>query len=319
MGILVAFLASAAPAPAANQNVTATPVNTFSPKHVAVNVSPGGAGDSVTWTNSGGTHNVRFENNSFTQPSPPSSSSWMVSRFFTTVGTFRYYCEVHGAPGGIGMSGTVAVNVGYPRPAGATPLRTPLVPAYKPCEAASANRTHGPPLAHPSCNAPVQASNWLTVGSPDANGKTTNSVGSVVLHALVGNPGTIPDEADVGAVVSVTDVRTKSNLTDYTGELQAKLGLRITDRKSGPSIAEPATGDTTLNIVVPCSATADAAVGSTCSVTTTADSIIPGAVPEGRRSIWEIGKVELYDGGADGDTSTPAGDTLFAKQGIFIP
>jgi hypothetical protein len=217
------------------------------------------------------------------------------------------------------MSGTVSVNVGYPRPAGATPLHTSLVPAYKPCEAASANRTHGPPLAHPSCNAPVQESDWLTVGSPDANGKTANSVGSAVLRVLVDNPGTIPDEADVVAVVSVTDVRTKSDLTDYTGELQAKVGLRITDKQSGPSIAEPATGDTTVSIVVPCSTTTDAAVGSTCSVTTTADSIIPGAVPPGRRSIWGIGKIELYDGGADGDTSTPAGDTLFAKQGIFIP
>ena len=38
------------------------------------------------------------------------------------------------------------------RPAGATPFRVPLVPAAKHCTAP--NRTHGPPLAFPSCNPP---------------------------------------------------------------------------------------------------------------------------------------------------------------------
>ena len=46
----------------------------------------------------------------------------------------------------------------YPRPKGATPLKTYLVVAYQPC--AASNRTHGPPLGFPSC-APRQRS-WLT-------------------------------------------------------------------------------------------------------------------------------------------------------------
>ncbi len=40
----------------------------------------------------------------------------------------------------------------YPRPKGATPSRFSLVPAYLPCT--TSNRTHGPPLAFPSCNPP---------------------------------------------------------------------------------------------------------------------------------------------------------------------
>ena len=48
---------------------------------------------------------------------------------------------------------------GYARPKGATPLRVPLVTAFRQCDAPDAvppngtpNRTHGPPLAYPSCN-----------------------------------------------------------------------------------------------------------------------------------------------------------------------
>ena len=42
------------------------------------------------------------------------------------------------------------------RPKGATPLRASMVPAFKAC--AAPNRTHGAPLAFPSCNPPVQSS-----------------------------------------------------------------------------------------------------------------------------------------------------------------
>ena len=48
------------------------------------------------------------------------------------------------------------------------PLRVPLVPAYRAC--AAPNREHGPPLAFGSCNPPVLRSDYLTVGTPDANG-----------------------------------------------------------------------------------------------------------------------------------------------------
>ena len=54
----------------------------------------------------------------------------------------------------------------HPRPAGASPMRMPLVPAYAAC--AAANRTHGPPLAFASCNPPAQTSSQAAVGTPDA-------------------------------------------------------------------------------------------------------------------------------------------------------
>ena len=74
----------------------------------------------------------------------------------------------------------------YPRPKGATPVRASLVPAYQECT--SANRVHGPPLEHASCDPPAQTSANLTVGTPDANGEAANSVGSVTYRVLAGTP-----------------------------------------------------------------------------------------------------------------------------------
>jgi hypothetical protein len=203
----------------------------------------------------------------------------------------------------------------YPRPKGATPLRASLVPAYKPC--AAGNRTHGAPLAYPSCRPPSQESGYLTVGSPDANSTPANMSGSLTVTALPGNPATTADEADVRFVASITDVRRKSDLTDYTGQLQVNPSLRITDRFNGPG--ETGTvQDLNFAVTVPCAATGSTTIGATCSVTTTADAIAAGAVLESRRSIWQLGQVRVYDGGPDGVASTQD-NTLFAVQGVFAP
>ena len=144
---------------------------------------------------------------------------------------------------------------GTPRPAGASPLRASLVPAFAAC--AAANRTHGPPLAHPACSPPAPASQQLTVGTPDANGQAVSSVGSARLGVRPGDPATGPDEADVAVVVSVTDVRRRSGLGDYTGELALRLPLRITDRDNGgtSSTDHGTVQDAALDVPVPCAAT----------------------------------------------------------------
>ena len=139
----------------------------------------------------------------------------------------------------------------YPRPKGATPLRTALVPAYKPCTAP--NRTHGAPLAYGSCNPPTQQSGYLTVGSPDANGTAANMAGSVTMGVITGNTATTADEADVRLVASVTDVRRKTDLADYTGQLQVKPDLRITDRYNGPG-ETGTTQDLSFAFTAPCTA-----------------------------------------------------------------
>ena len=211
-----------------------------------------------------------------------------------------------------------ADRAGYPRPAGASPLRASLVPAYAAC--AAPNRTHGPPLAHPACNPPAPTSQQLTVGTPDANGQPVSSVGFVRLGVQPGDPATGGDQADAAVVVRVTDVRRRSGLGDYTGELALRLPLRITDRDNGgtPSTDHGTVQDTTLDVPVSCAATGSTSVGSTCAVSTTVDAVVPGAVKEGERAIWALDKVQVLDGGADGIASTSP-NTLFAVQGLFVP
>jgi hypothetical protein len=135
--------------------------------------------------------------------------------------------------------------------------------------------------------------------------------------AIAGNASTPADEADVRFTASITDVRRRSDLGDYTGQLQLAPTLRITDRYNGPG--ETGTvQDVPYSVTTPCSATPSTSVGATCAVTTTADAIAAGTVKESRRSIWQLGQVKVYDGGPDGLASTQD-NTLFAVQGVFVP
>ena len=204
----------------------------------------------------------------------------------------------------------------YARPRGATPMIVPLVIAYRDCT--SSNRTHGAPLAHPSCTPPVPTSSWLTVGTPDANGQPVGSIGSVFLKTVVGDSSTPADEADLKLMLDVTDVRRKDDLTDYAGQVQVRLAIRITDRLSGASPVDPGTvQDIPFNFTGSCVPTAGA-TGSSCSVSTTADALAPGTIVEDTRAVWQIGSVELYDGGSDGNVTTSP-NTLFERQGVFVP
>src|SRR6185312_10487640 len=106
------------------------------------------------------------------------------------------------------------------------------------------------------CSGPDQASPNLTVGTPDANGEQANSLGSVLLRTVVGDPNTAANEADVNMAISLGDVRDQGTLADYTGELQEVTTLRITDRGSSPSGNVGATvQDLPIPVTVPCTAT----------------------------------------------------------------
>jgi hypothetical protein len=188
---------------------------------------------------------------------------------------------------------------GYPRPRGAGPLQLALVPAYAPCTAP--NRSHGAPLSDGSCAPPSETSGTLTTGTLDVNGQPAKMFTKVVYAA---RPG------DLEVTATITDVRKKSDLSDYTGELSLSSDLRITDRNNTPG-PDPATGqDTTLAVTIPCAATAaDTTVGSSCDLATTVNSVYPGALVAGARAIWQMGPVKVYDGNGN----------LFLDQGLFVP
>jgi hypothetical protein len=208
---------------------------------------------------------------------------------------------------------------GYARPKSATPATFSLVPAYETCT--GPNATHAAPVTLPSCNPPVQTSDYLTVGSPDANGKPAASTGRLMLKVVGESPinTTNGDQADVQIAMNLTDVRKQSDLSDYTGELRAVLGLRITDRLNGDFQHTPATAsDTSFGFNVSCAATGGSQ-GADCNVATTADAVTSGIVREGKRAVWELDQTRIYDGGADGDADTTGDNTLFEVQGAFAP
>jgi hypothetical protein len=183
----------------------------------------------------------------------------------------------------------------------------------------SPNREHGPPLAHPACGPPERSSQNVTVGTQDANGRPAAFIGVVRYAVRPGITTTPEDEADVALEAQVTDVHDATSLLAYLGELQVRTTLRATDRGSGPAQDEPATTqEFTLPVTLPCTPGVGLGAGAVCSVSTTLDAVMPGVVKERARSIWQVGQIEVLDGGPDGDVDTP-GNAVFARQGIFIP
>jgi hypothetical protein len=212
------------------------------------------------------------------------------------------------------------------------------VPAFTACT--SPNSTHGgpPPLNAGSCVSPTQTSTNVTVGSPDANGAGANSIGYLQLDVHAGVPGA-PEDSDIVINTSITDVRCKAGVTacgaansadgpDYTGQLRELLPLRLTDRNNntvpgGGDIGDiPGTvSDTTFVFTFSCTATTSTTtIGSSCGVSTSANAVMgAGTVLDTKRAIWQLDTVTVHDGGPDGLISTPSGNTMFERQGVFVP
>jgi hypothetical protein len=226
------------------------------------------------------------------------------------------------------------------RPKGATPLRVSLIPAQQRCT--TPNGQHEPPLEHVrSCLPPVQSASAATVGTPDANGFPAQSVAFVLIQVI--NAGTAGEDDRVE--VQITDVRDlAAPADDYNPDpsgpdmtLVAQIPgspattpsgqmLRLTDHRNvgpGPVGGAGTTVDFDFPIPVDCNFTPPG-IGSTCGVTTSFNSILPGFVkfdpdnPGRNRQAIEIGQVQVYDAGKDKIRGTND-DTLFAVQGIWNP
>jgi LPXTG-motif cell wall-anchored protein len=142
---------------------------TFSPAAITVHV-----GDTVTWQHDGSStmHSVTADDGSFDSgPNCPPTclgANATFSHTFTTAGAFRYYCKIHGGPGGIGMSGTVTVLASTPStttspapsttvPAGTVGTQgTGAAPGVSPTPGASAA-----PAAAPSASLPRTGSDTV--------------------------------------------------------------------------------------------------------------------------------------------------------------
>ena len=168
-----------------------------------------------------------------------------------------------------------------------------------------------------SCTPPDQAPSYLTVGTPDANGQAANSIGACVFDVT---PATRHPTRPTWRIASASPTcAARADLADYTGELDAGQTLRITDRQNGSTrTSQPRSATSPSRFAVPCTGTAATTVGATCAITTTVDSILPGAVSEGKRAIWELGQSRSSTA-APTAWRPPRTTRLFARQGIFVP
>ncbi|HUO86566.1 MAG TPA: Calx-beta domain-containing protein [Thermoanaerobaculia bacterium] len=101
--LAVSLLMLATAAEAATHQVTVRDF-VFEPADLTVAV-----GDTVTWTNTEGTHNVLANDGSFTS-GPVAGGAWTFSHVFSAAGDFRYFCQLHGNATGFGMVGVVRVT-----------------------------------------------------------------------------------------------------------------------------------------------------------------------------------------------------------------
>jgi TolB protein len=209
-------------------------------------------------------------------------------------------------------------NVGYARPRGASPIDVALVPNFWEC-AGGQNAQHGPPLQVPSCSPATHPSEFLTIGTPDANGAGPNSAGTIHLKVRSCPQCASPLPPDLLITAKITDVRDRFSFADYTGELEGVLNLRLTDSYNGPPYNRSATlPDVPISFAITCTSTADTAIGSTCATSTSANALMPGLVRDYSRAVWQLGQVGVNDGGVDGDAETQ-NNSRFMRQGLFVP
>ncbi len=225
----------------------------------------------------------------------------------------------------VALAAAPASDATHPRPKAAIPFYAPIVPAFTPCFVP--NRQHAAPLSYQSCSPPSQATQWTTVGTGEVNGAAVNSVGSVRMRVIEGPP------SDIAVVLSLTDIRclpatlacgaaNDAGPPDYSGDLHADLPFRITDHNNeqGPGMTgQPGTigPELPFPLRADCAATGPA-IGSSCTVSTTLNSVVPNAYPSGFRMVIEIGQVKVRDGGEDGEPNTGERG-LLGVQGIFVP
>jgi len=246
-----------------------------------------------------------------------------------------------------------AALASHARPQSATPLTFQLVPSFQPATpCAGTVSTHGAPLAVPSCNPPVQTSSFLTAQDPSRAAPFTgpaDSKGRVILKVTCLNPGTTTptgqsppcplagDQQDVLIDSTSTGVRCQVVIAGgictapnalYNGKVLGVSTIQITDHDntSGQACDPNCPGTVTplpFSVGAQCS-------GGACNYVTSADLTVPGVTKEGKRSVVELGQLQIQDAGSDGNLAGPTcpptcaqnpgdGSAVASVQGLFVP
>ena len=222
--------------------------NAFSPSTLTIT-----AGDTVTWTNAGGSHNVN--GNMTTFPSNPasffsgnaSSTTWTYSHTFTLAGSYGYQCDPHSI---FGMTGTITVNA---LPPVSTPCSDLFFSEY--IEGGSNNKALE--IYNPT-NATIDLSDYTVYR---ANNGSTTPGGTLTLNGMlasgdvyvIGNPSSSGVAAKIVAESDTLSSITYFNgddalwlMNDVTGDTLDIIGVVGVDPGSSWTVGTGETKDYTL-------------------------------------------------------------------------
>jgi len=116
----------------------------------------------------------------------------------------------------------------HDHPTGASPLRVPLVPAFKACDPSSANSTHGAPLNFQSCNPPDLVSTTVRTGP--------GSIGFALINVCNLAAGGICNESPPGFTSAMKpDVRLRGNGRDVQCRITGTPSLCVAGQDYNPN------------------------------------------------------------------------------------
>ena len=89
-------------------------------------------------------------------------------------------------------------------------------------------------------------------------------------------------------------------------------------------------GDTDISLPINCTTTpGNSTTGSSCSINTTIDTLVPNFAREGKRSTIAVRSLKVLDAGVDGTITPPSGscpptcgsgdEKTFVESGLFTP
>ena len=203
-----------------------------------------------------------------------------------------------------GAGNVLATDVGLnEHPIGASPLRAPFVPAFKPCSLVSSNASHEPTLPGRSCSPEVPGSGIAAVG-PESLGFVRFVVLQPGQCAKFDSTHCYPDFT---VEVSVTDVRAGGPTgPPFSGLLTGHA--RLPSLSGSAPFAVQVTDATGTVVPLPFPVPINCTSG-TCSAQTTGNTVVPGLATGGKRTVIEIGQLQIVD--QNGDS--------FESQGYFLP
>jgi hypothetical protein len=218
----------------------------------------------------------------------------------------------------ISLKNPNTANVDVAITGSATDVRCKIANATAGCSAIGADynpNTAAGPYTTPGSGRVTPPTPPCTSAAACFSGRDMTATGEMPLQKADGMP------VDPGTVTEYRTIPDRAvHVTDHYNA--RKTAAACNTQGSPPPNCLGTTQDEPLPVPVVCTPTADTTIGSDCGVNTTANSLIPGAVVNGKRAVVEGAQIQVYDSGLNGvaDFLTTTGDDrIVVKQGITIP